>query len=264
MSTPTNVSNTTNSATLAALGTIAYVGEALLHEAAGHGGMCLATGGRITLLTALYMRCSELTILMVAAGPGMNLLVGLLSLLLLQRREAISGIWRYTLWLAFLFNWLVAAGYAMVGAATRFGDWDAMFAPIRPSWLWRVPLGVGALFFYAMTLRLASRIFVRITGLVQPDLRTRTRLILLPTGAATLVALAAQLYGQGTGPLGVGLALGCTLVPGATLVWAFDGKGAQPGSPLRIPFSGIWSAAGGLIAAGFILFIGPGLDLSGS
>lgn len=261
---PTTVSmpNTANAATLAALGSVAYVSETLLHEAAGHGSVCLATGGKITLLAPLYMRCSEVALQMVAAGPGMNLLAGLVSYLLLQRREAINGAWRYFLWLVFLFNWLVAAGYAMVGAATGFGDWGVVFAAVQPDWLWRVPLGIAALALYVVTLRLASRIFVRITGLAHPDLTTRLHLMLIPTGAAALIAIAAQLYGQGIDTLGLALAIGCTLVPGITLVWAFDGKNVEPESPLRIAFNGLWVLAGAAVAVGFILFVGPGLDLS--
>lgn len=245
-----------------ALGSVAYVSETLLHEAVGHGGVCLAIGGKITLLAPLYMRCSEVTLQMVAAGPGINLFAGLVSFLLLHRRGAISGAWRYFLWLVFVFNWLVAAGYAMVGAATGFGDWGVAFAAVHPDGLWRIPLGIAALALYVLTLRLASRIFVRITGLAHPDFATRARLMLVPTGAAAVIAIAAQIYGQGSDPLGLALAIGCTLVPGVTLVWAFDGRTAQPESPLSVGFSGLWVLAGAAIAAGFILFVGPGLELS--
>lgn len=53
-----------------AIGILAYVGETMLHEAVGHGGLCLATGGRVTLLDPLGMRCSVVAPAMVSGAAG--------------------------------------------------------------------------------------------------------------------------------------------------------------------------------------------------
>ncbi|WP_204350380.1 hypothetical protein, partial [Klebsiella pneumoniae] len=47
------------------------------HEAIGHGAMCLASGGRIRLLTTVYFRCVAGNSWVAATGPLMNLLVAL-------------------------------------------------------------------------------------------------------------------------------------------------------------------------------------------
>jgi hypothetical protein len=252
--------------TLAALGTVAFVAETMLHEAGGHGGVCLATGGRITLLAPLYMRCSVVSPAMVRAGPAMNFLSGAVAWLALQAPQARVGAGRYFLWLSLAFNWLVAAGYLLVGAATGFGDWSVLFQRIEPSWHWRVPAGAGALLFYCGFRWVAGRELTRLTGIAKPDAATLGRLVLVPTGAAAVVALGAQAYGQGSDPLGLALAFGSTFFVGLTLLGIEGRNGDGPRtieeSRLRIGHSVAWLTVAALVAAVFVLFIGPGADLS--
>jgi hypothetical protein len=226
--------------TLAALGVVAYVSETLLHEAVGHGGACLALGGRVESIAPLYMRCSVTAPALAAAGPGMNLLAGAAGLLALR---GLSGRSRHFAWLVFVFNWLIAAGYLLVGAATGFGDWGALFAGVSPDWHWRAPAALAALAFYMLTLRIASRLF----------LGTRAVMILVPAAAAAVTALAAQIYGQGTDARGLALAFGCTLFVGFTLFWTAEDK-----IPEHIGRSLPWITLGLAAAAGFIVFVGPG------
>jgi hypothetical protein len=248
--------------TLAALGIVAYVGETLLHEAVGHGGACVAGGGTVTLLAPLYMRCSEVFPAMVAAGPALNLLAGGAAWIALRDMQGPAGAWRYFLWLTLAFNWLVAAGYLFVGAATGFGDWAVLFQGIAPPWLWRVPAGIGAVLLYLGFRARVAREFLRMTGLARPDAATLARLVLVPTGAAAIVAMAAQAYGQGGDPLGFALAFGCTFVVGLSL-WGIED--AQPGpvaiqaSRLRIETSVAWFVAALVIAVSFVTVIGPGV-----
>jgi hypothetical protein len=247
--------------TLAALGIVAYVAETMLHEAAGHGGACLATGGRIDLLAPLFMRCSVVSPVMVAAGPALNLLAGLLAWLALRRRDGAFGSTGYFLWLTLAFNWLVAAGYLFVGAATGFGDWGVLFQGVAPAWLWRVPAGIGAVLLYLFFRAQVAREFLRLTGLVRPGAATFVRTIGVPTGAAAIVALAAQAYGQGSDPLGLALALGCTAVVGLSL-WGIEAAPTGPASidqsRLHVGRSVPWLVVAAGVAIAFIVWIGPG------
>src|SRR5581483_4585471 len=102
--------------TLAALGILAFVAQTLSHEAVGHGSLCVLFGGRIVLIAPFYMQCTIQPWTMVAAGPGANLLEGLVAYLLLRRASGKAGPAVYWLWLFFLQTWLVAAGYLLVGA----------------------------------------------------------------------------------------------------------------------------------------------------
>jgi hypothetical protein len=53
------------------------------HEALGHGGMCLALGGHIRVLTSSVFRCDLQSVWIDPAGPFGNLLVGALAGLIL-------------------------------------------------------------------------------------------------------------------------------------------------------------------------------------
>ncbi|HWA90219.1 MAG TPA: hypothetical protein VG889_09310 [Rhizomicrobium sp.] len=251
-----------NPVTLAALGVLAYIAETMLHEAGGHGLVCLATGGRIALLAPLFMRCSVVTPWMVAAGPAANALAAAASLLALYRMR--SDAWRYFFWLSFVFNALVMCGYLLVGAATGFGDWAVLFAGVAPDWAWRLPAGIAALALYGQALKLASRAFVAVTALGRPSIAARARLILIPTGAAALVALAAEFQGGRTAPMALALAFGCTLFVGLTLMGVGDGNAGRKlcESRLRLPLRVPAVILAALLAAGFVLVVGPGVPLT--
>ena len=150
--------------TLMAAGIIAYLAETLLHEAVGHGGVCLAQGHRFTMLAPLWMRCSVSTTLLVAAGPGANVVAALICFTMLRLappRRALPGL---LLWLGFTFNALVASGYLMVGALTGFGDWPALFADVDPPFLWRVPASLAAFAATYVCLETAASLFRRLAG----------------------------------------------------------------------------------------------------
>lgn len=248
-----------NPFTLAALGVLAYVAETMLHEAGGHGLACVLTGGRIELVAPLFMRCSLVSPWMVVAGPMMNVLAAAASLMALHRAR--DDAWRYWLWLSFVFNAAVACGYLLVGATTGFGDWPVLLASITPSWAWRAPAAIAALLLYGLTIKQASRSFVKLTGLGDPSWAARVQLILTPTGAAAAVALGAEVYGGRTEPMALALAFGCTLFVGLTLLGVGSGAGARcvAQSSLRLPFRGPAVVLAAMAAAGFVLLVGPGL-----
>src|SRR5665213_3716974 len=112
-----------DSATIFALGILAYCLETMLHEGVGHGGLCLAQGHHITLLTPLWMRCDAVTPLMVFAGPMANLFSAMVSFVLLSANCIAGNRLRLFVWLSLAFNGLVVTGYPIVGGMTGFGDW---------------------------------------------------------------------------------------------------------------------------------------------
>ena len=64
-------------ATLVSIGVLAAMVAALAHEAVGHGGACVVSGGEITLLSVIWFRCSIGGVLIDLAGPVAGLLSGL-------------------------------------------------------------------------------------------------------------------------------------------------------------------------------------------
>lgn len=248
-----------NLATVLAIGVIAYVGETLLHELVGHGGVCLALGGRITRLAPLWMHCSLTSPWLTLAGPAMNVAAAALFLALIWSPQPRGPARRLLLWLSFCFNALVAAGYLMVGGATGFGDWNDLFVGVHPAALWRVPAVLIGLAAYFGGLGVAQRAYRRLNGvgLSRGRLMRRT---LVPALGAAVVAFAAEAAGGRLQPMVLALVAGCTLVVGVTLSRLGGGAAAQEPA---IRFSPWLAAVGALVGVTFIAAVGPGLDLSG-
>jgi len=251
-----------NIPTLMALGVVAYVGETLLHEAVGHGGMCLASGYRVTAIAPLWMHCSTTTALVNLMGPGANLIGAVVYGLILRLAPPRSDTLRLFVWLGFAFNGLVAAGYMGVGGLTGFGDWPVVLAGVAPLWLARVGLVVVGVGLYIVVLRLAGGLLSRaaVRGALT-DRRLR-RLVLSPTLGAAIAALGAEVYGQGGRPLGLALAAGCTLVVGFSLTSLPTVK-AETVTGFRIGFSLMWVVLAVVVGAAFVLGVGPGYELAG-
>ena len=76
--------------TLLALGVLAYTLETMIHELAGHGGVCLIQGHKLLLVTPLWMRCDVVSPLMVAAGPVANMVAALVSWIALRTGLAVT------------------------------------------------------------------------------------------------------------------------------------------------------------------------------
>jgi hypothetical protein len=78
-------------ATLCAIGVLSAMVAAMAHEAVGHGGACVASGGEITLLSVIWFRCSAGGALIDLAGPIAGLIGGLggLALAAWQPRSAL-------------------------------------------------------------------------------------------------------------------------------------------------------------------------------
>ena len=77
---------------LMAAGLLAYLVETLLHEAVGHGGVCLASGPRFTMRAPHWMRCNDASVLLVAAAPAMNVLAACVFAAVLFTRCAGGGL----------------------------------------------------------------------------------------------------------------------------------------------------------------------------
>jgi len=253
--------------TIMAIGVLVYVGSTMLHEAVGHGTLCLATGGRITLLDPLGMRCSVVTPAMVAAGPLANLAGGALAWLALRKAPRASGNARYFLWLSMVFDLLIAAGYMVVSGATGFGDWAVLAAPLAAAWVWRAGLVLAGIALYYGFLRLVAVEYDRLTshsGAAPARLR---RLALFPTLAAAVVAGAAAALSPTGKATALELAFGTTVVVGVSLLAIPDLVGRrkqEPApTPARITPSVPWTLAALVVAAVFVAVIGPGIDLSG-
>lgn len=144
---------------LAAIGAIAFVVACVSHEVIGHGGACVAAGGRVWLLTSVFFRCDPSPWFVDAAGPAMNAFVALVSFAILARWPRLAAPWHLLFVFLFAFNGGWAAGYAIYSAVSSHGDLafivrDAAAPSAMPM---RFALATGGLFAYAAVARAAIR-----------------------------------------------------------------------------------------------------------
>jgi hypothetical protein len=142
--------------TIAAIAIVATVIGDLIHEGLGHGGMCVATGGRALVLSTVHFECSADTRLVAAGGTLANLIFGTLSWGAVGAVKQ-SASWRYFFWLLMTLNLFDAGGYFLFSGMGNIGDWAAAVAGWRPAWAWRAglaALGIVTYFFLFVPLSL--------------------------------------------------------------------------------------------------------------
>ena len=142
--------------TVVAVAVAAAVIANVIHEGIGHGGMCLATGGRPLVISTVHFECSADTRLVAAGGTLANLMFGALFWIS-GRAVKRSAPWRYFFWLLMTFNLLSGGGYFLFSGIGNIGDWAAVVAEWQPAWAWRVGLalvGIVAYFFVFVPLSL--------------------------------------------------------------------------------------------------------------
>jgi hypothetical protein len=249
------------------LGVVAYVAATMLHEALGHGLVCLATGGRVTLLYPLGMRCSVVGPLMVAAGPATNLVAGALCWFVLAKTNAFGGNARYLLWLGMVFNLLVAAGYIAVGGLLNFGDWAYLIGGLQPPVAWRIATVVVAAALYYGSLRIIAAEYYRFTGPSGISPPRLYRLTLWPAAAAAVVSCAAAALSPTAKPIALELAVATTLVPGLSLLAVADLLVSMRRKPVpeqaRVTWSIAWLAVALVVGVVFVAVVGPGIGSRG-
>ena len=197
-------------ATTLAIGTLASIAQFVVHEVVGHGSACVLLGGQILAVAPLWMQCSLVDRAMVLAGPAANVGAGAICWAILRWRPPDGATLRLFLWLSLAFQWLVAAGYLAVGAASGFGDWPVIFPSVLGSWAGRIVAVAVAAVVYFLTLRTLARLGVERFGPSLRDEARLRRLALLPSLAAGAVAVLAELVGGRFQLLGLALAVGCT------------------------------------------------------
>jgi hypothetical protein len=233
-----------------AIACLGFISACVAHEVLGHGGMCLARGDRVTLLTSVYFHCSQDTPITTAAGNLMNLAVAAICFALLRFRPS-SG-WRLLLVFAAAFNAFWACGYIILSAFTDNGDWAFVLhdLALTPPWLWRGLMALLGVALYYIAIRL-----------VVPRL-PRGIPILIPTLAAGVVACLAALFYAGpvlpalrdSAQEGFGAGVGLLLIARARYR---RGEQLQPESSL--PPSRGWIVAAIAVVVVFVATLGYGL-----
>jgi hypothetical protein len=239
-------------ATLTALGVLAATVAAFAHEWVGHGGMCLARGGEITLLTSVIFRCQGGGAVTDLAGPLGGLACGLAAFALIKlERSASFRLFLLTTGAIALF-WYFGqlAESAVIGAgdwgfAAKALDWPAFWRPVA------VVLGVGG---YLLTVALATREARVLAG---GDGAARRLLVPYLAAAASAVIAGALWDNDRAGSTWEGL-LAVGIAPLGYL-WAVRFALRTPGGEAVIPRSWPWIVVAAALFLAFCLTAGLGL-----
>lgn len=255
--------------TVIAIAAIAGLVANQLHEAAGHGGACLAFGRHVREWGAFYLDCDTqgarpaVGRLVAAAGSTMNLVTAIVAAAMKRATPATMPRARFFWWLLFAVSGFDWAGYYFFSGVSGIGDWgqDGVFAGVRGWGLWRVLLGLGGFVLYWAWAIVAMRRLAKLTG--ADDAGRRQARLLSWTSYFTIgcVAFAIGLMN----PVGWFILLASAVASSfggpSGLLWgpSLIRQGAPAAQPLAIARSWGWIvvAAAMVLAEGLIL--GPTL-----
>jgi len=188
--------------TVAGLAIVAYLTTTLLHEAGGHGGMCLALGDHPVGWGAYYFDCDTHAgpawkfRLIAAAGSTVNLIVALITGIWLEThlfRPVARGIGAALIWLFFVINALTWAGYFLFSGVMGFGDWgtgpDSVLTGLQNGLLLRIAMAISGGFLYFLCIRLGARWLSALVGGAHRELGRRIAFTAYVTGGATAVVI---------------------------------------------------------------------------
>lgn len=250
--------------TVAAIGILAACVTTLAHEAVGHGGVCLLSGGHVVRLTNVYFRCDLRSVWISPAGPFGNYLAALLAGLLgavVPRRA--TGL-RLLLALVMAFSLFWEAGYLIFAGVKREGDYAEALRDAGAPTVWPWLAIAAGLTVYAVATRLVAAAAARFGPLEGGSTPRRAAGLFIPAyvAGASAMVVAAALYAPGRlaamhlAALELGGAAFPLLLIGTLTLRARDGGAAAPAPPLGRDWA--WIGAGLLAFAALAATLGRG------
>jgi hypothetical protein len=244
--------------TISAIGLLAYACADIAHHGLGHATACLASGGRVVMLSSIFVDCTRTSMAIDLAGPGANLLIGVLALLACRVFRRSSPATRLFLILVAAFNLLWFSGHLMFSASTASDDWAWAMQEVHAGGLIRGGMIVVGALLYRITLRATAAELAQIEH-SPARVREITLTVWLAAGALACATaafdhhpLAALL--RSAAPQSLGTSVGLLFVSRLTA--------KMPGSAdMRAPLdlSVPWVVAAGVVAVTSILLLGPGI-----
>lgn len=251
--------------TMIAVAIVAMIITNVIHEGLGHGGMCVATGGKPLVISSVHFDCGGENRLVAAGGTLANLFFGGLFWAI-GRTVRRSSSWRYFFWLLMTFNLFDAGGYFLFSGVGNFGDWAMVVAGWSPAWAWRAGLiALGVVTYFLLFVPFSLRELGPLLGKQSEDRwRRARRLCLVPyltTGILSCIAGALN----PVGPLLILLSAAAASFGGKSgLAWMWTLlRGRRTAGTelelLEIQRSLGWMVAAIILAIGFIAILGPGI-----
>jgi len=244
--------------TLLAVACAAYLVADVAHEGLGHGGVCLALGGKLIVLSTTFEDCSIRSRLIDGAGPVIGIVVALLAWAWLRFAPPRASPARAFLCLVFAFAIFWNVGYLVKSGLTDQGDWAYVIKGLEPAATWHAGITIAGIALYLLAMRKLGAVLRRtlaigtsgiasfgfaLTALLAAGVLSAAASFFDPRGASTILtdALPSSLGSFG-------------------LVWVgwIIGK-RSPDLRIALPASPAWIVAGLASAMFFVAVLGPGL-----
>lgn len=232
--------------TLIAIALAAYLAADVAHEGLGHGGACMALGGRMLLLDTTYESCSIQSRWIDLAGPLIGLVVALLAWAGAYKARSANLKVFCVLLFAFAAFWNL--GYMLKSGLTHSGDWHFAILGLEPDGVWHIALAVAGVALYVAAMRMLVAVWP--SG---DDMASSRFAIVAYLAAAVLSAAGGLLDPRGPQtvltdalPSSLG-SIGLVLV------------GLRRPRGVTLPASWAWIAAGAVSAVVFVRLLGPGV-----
>jgi hypothetical protein len=167
------------------LAVAAFVVACVAHEVLGHGGACLASGGKVMVLSSSLFRCAPPQTVVDAAGPIASLAVAAAAAIGLAMPVG-AGLRRSFLAFVLAIAGFWFAGQLIVSAVSNTDDWSFVLRALAPrdSWpFWRFVMGSVGVTLYAMVLRR-----------VGPELPTGSPLVAAYVAVGIVACISAAFY----------------------------------------------------------------------
>ncbi len=253
--------------TLLAVGVLVYAIKNFLHEAVGHGGVCVLVGGDPVALSsawwdATYEGVSPWGRRMVKAGGTLvNVAVGvlLMPLWFSAKKKLPQRPWlAFFLWLLIVVNLLSGGGYAMVDPLGGFGDWAAFLKGLQPQQPIRFSIVAAGAAVSLIGVRFGAK---EIRVFMGNDRKRMWMLCVGPYLAGSAVLLISAIFN----PYGPEFIITTALANLAGTIWLvcflpFLVKGEVEVEAVELPRAPVWIGAGGLAAIVVIAVLGPAIQ----
>jgi hypothetical protein len=234
------------------------------HEICGHAAFCAAQGGHVATIGAFYVNCTGLSgfadLLVACAGVLVNILLAVVSWLLW--RGARSDTARLALWLVWVSEGFVAAGYFLFSGVTAFGDLGVGkgggFEHLPYPFVIRIAEVIVGGTAYFLLVRAAIRALAALIGngpQTQGTRRSIAHLYYATAGSAAVVVGLAN-------PVGIVITIMSAAASSFGGLAGFISIGfatASEGEPRQFSIERNWAviAIGAVVLAAFALILGP-------
>jgi hypothetical protein len=236
------------------------------HEIGGHAAFCAAQGGRVSTVGAFYVQCDGLAgwprVLMACSGVLVN--AALAGAAYAAWRRARGDRARLTLWLVWVSEAFVAAGYLLFSGATGFGDLapgeSGGLGPMASPLLLRAGEFLIGLALYVLLIRKAGRTLAGMIGDGPDSQRTRRSIAHLYYATAGLAAVVTGLMNP-IGAMIVIMSAAASSFGGLAgfISVGFATRPAGGALPFQVGRSWPILAVGGAVLLAFAAILGPSI-----